>query len=451
MKELTLKQLAQWCGGKILPEGADVPVRGMQHDSRSIQDGDLFVAIAGEHFDGHSFVAKAREAGAAAALVSRYVDDELPQLLVEDTLKAFGDIARAYRMETDVPVVAITGSVGKTTTKEMISCVLSGKYRIAKTQGNHNNNLGLPITIMEMPADTEMAVLELGMNHFGEMRLLSSIARPTMCVMTNIGISHIENLGSRENIFAAKSEVFESMSSTARCILNGDDDLLSSCERPNKCLYGFDSDNDVYIQSFCEKGFSGTDFTVSLFGETVEGHIPVPGRHMLFAVMAAMAAGSWLGLTSPQIAEGISNAKTISGRNNVVKTDKYTVIDDSYNAAPQSVKSGIDTLIKSEDARTVCVLGDMAELGADAQVLHYDVGQYAAKCKVGVIIAIGQLAKNIYIGAMENGGNAIYYETKEEFLAESEKILKKNDVVLVKASHFMDFAKIVEELTVKSL
>ena len=449
--DFTIEEAVTASGGKfvgdarILCEKITITVI----DSRQARKGSLFIALKGEKTDGYNYIPAAMENGAICAVTEREYTG-FPCIVVPDAAEALQKIAATYRKKLNITVIGVTGSVGKTTTKELIAEVLSVKYRVVKTEGNFNNQLGLPLTVLSIKPDTEVAVIEMGMSNFGEMRLLSSIARPTMCVMTNIGISHIENLGSRENIFAAKSEVFESMPSTARCIFNGDDDLLSSCERPNKCLYGFDSDNDVYIQSFCEKGFSGTDFTVSLFGETVECHIPVPGRHMLFAAMAAMAAGSWLGLTSPQIAEGILNAKTISGRNNILKTDKYTVIDDSYNAAPQSVMSGIDTLIKSEEARTVCILGDMAELGSDAQALHYDVGQYAAKCKVGVVVAIGQLAKNIYSGAMENGGNAIYYETKEAFLKDAENILKKNDVILVKASHFMDFAKIVEELTIKS-
>ena len=279
------------------------------------------------------------------------------------------------------------------------------------------------------------------------MRLLSSIACPTMCIMTNIGISHIENLGSRENILKAKCEVFESMSATARCILNGDDDLLSTVSRPNKCFYGFDSDNDIYIESFYDHGFNGTDFDVCMYGAHYHCSIKVPGRHVLFAAMAAMATGSWLGLTYDQLVEGIANAQTLSGRVNVIHTDKYTLIDDCYNAAPQSMMSGIDLLVKSDDnVRTVCIFGDMGELGEDEEYLHKSVGEYAAKNKVGLLIAIGELSKNIYSGAVGMGQKSLWFETKEAFLEKADSILKNGDVVLIKASHFMDFPKIVNSL-----
>jgi len=419
-------------------------------DSRRAEKGSLFIAIKGEKTDGYNFIPSAIENGAVCAVAEKEYEG-FACIVVDDAVKALQAIAAAYRRKLNITVVGITGSVGKTTTKELVSAVLSTKYNVTKTEGNFNNELGLPLTVLSIKPDTEIAVVEMGMNHFNEMRLLSSIALPTMCIMTNIGVSHIENLGSRENIFAAKSEIFEHMPKAARCILNGDDDLLSNCSMPNKCFYGFDGDNDVHIESFCEKGFSGTDFKVSLFGEKIDCHIPVPGRHMLFAAMAAMATGSWLGLTTPQLTEGVMNARAIAGRTNIIKTEKYTVIDDAYNAAPPSVKSGIDILVKSEKGRTVCILGDMFELGDDAPLLHYEVGRYAAKSKVGLIIAIGRVSVNIYRGAAENGGNALYYESKEEFLKDANNILMKNDVCLVKASNGMGFSAIVEKITAKSL
>jgi len=450
--DLTIEEIALASGGRFTGDERllSEKISGAVIDSRRAQKGSLFIAIKGEKTDGYNYIPSAAEKGAVCAVSEREYEG-YPCIVVPDAAEALRKIAAEYRKKLNITVIGVTGSVGKTTTKELIASVLSTKYRVEKTEGNFNNELGLPLTVLSIKPDTEVAVVEMGMNHFGEMRLLSSIARPTMCVMTNIGVSHIENLGSRENIFAAKSEIFENMPKAARCILNGDDDLLSTCTQPNICLYGFDGNNDVHVESFCEKGFSGTQFTVSLFGEKIECHIPIPGRHMLYAAMAAMATGSWLGLTAPQIAEGIMNAKTISGRTNIIRTDKYTVIDDSYNAAPQSVKSGIDILVRSESGRTVCILGDMLELGEDAPLLHYEVGQYAAKCKVGLVVAIGDMAKNIYCGALENGGNVLYYETKEKFFNDAGSILRENDVCLVKASHSMGFSEIVEKFTAKSL
>ncbi len=415
-------------------------------DSRRATAGSLFVAIKGEKADGYNYIPSAVENGALCVVTDRAYEG-YPCVVVNDPVEALQSIARAYRKKLNITVIGITGSVGKTTTKEIVSSVLEKRYKVVKTEGNFNNGLGLPLTIMSIKRDTEIAVVEMGMNHFGEMRLLSSIAMPGMCIMTNIGISHIENLGSRENILKAKSEIFEHMSTTARCILNGDDDMLRTLDRPNHCHYGFDSDNDIYIESFLEHGFDGTDFEATMFGEKYRCHINIPGRHVLFAAMAAMAAGSWLGLTHSQIVEGIADAKSISGRTNVIKTDKYTLIDDCYNAAPQSMMSGIDLLIKSDGyPRNIAIFGDMGELGKEEEYLHKTVGEYAAKSKVSLLIAIGKLSQNIYSGCVNAGGNALWFETKEAFLEKADEILKKGDAILIKASHFMDFNKIVEAL-----
>ncbi len=418
-------------------------------DSRKAVQGSLFIAIKGENTDGYNYVPSAIERGALCAITNREYEG-FPCIVVNDPAIALQQIASAYRSTLNLAVIGITGSVGKTTTKELVASVLSQKYNVIKTEGNFNNGLGLPLTIMSIKPDTEVAVVEMGMNHAGELSVLSAISRPTMCIMTNIGVSHIENLGSRENIFNAKCEIFEAMSATARCILNGDDDLLQTLERPNKCFYGFSADNDISVESFQDHGFNGTDFEVCMFGEHLHFSVKVPGRHVLFAAMAAMAAGSWLGLTYDQIAEGISSAQTLSGRVNVIHTDKYTLIDDCYNAAPPSMKSGIDLLVKSDDdRRTVCVFGDMFELGEDEAYLHKTVGEYAAKNKVGLLIAIGELSRNIYDGAVCLNQNALWFETKEEFLLEADSILNEGDVILIKASNSMNFTKIVEELKSK--
>ncbi len=444
---LTVRNAVSACGGYFTGDENLLESRftSVVIDSRKAENGSLFIAIRGEKTDGYNYIPNAIKGGAICAVSDREYEG-CPCIVAPDPVKALGDIARFYRASLNITVIGITGSVGKTTTKEIVSSVLSQKYTVTKTEGNFNNEIGLPLSILSIKPDTDVAVIEMGMNHFGEMRRLSQIARPTMCIMTNIGISHIENLGSRENILKAKCEIFENMPPAARCILNGDDDLLSGLDRPNHCFYGFDSDNDVYVESYFENGFDGTDFTVSLFGEHFDCHIDVPGRHTLFAAMAAMAAGSWLGLTHSQIVDGIKNAKTISGRTNIIRTQRYTIIDDCYNAAPQSVESGIDVLTKSDENRTVCILGDMGELGEDAPIMHRAIGEHAAKCKVGLLIAIGALSFNTFLGCKNAGGNAIYFSTKEEFLEKSHEILNEKDVILVKASHFMEFNKIVDAL-----
>ena len=423
----------------------DERISSMCIDSRKAEPCGIFVAIKGEKTDGHNYIPSAIENGALCAIADHCYDG-YPCIVVNDPVKALQDIAAAYRRKLNITVIGITGSVGKTTTKEVVASVLSQKYNVVKTEGNFNNGLGLPLTIMSITPDTEVAVIEMGMSQAGEMHLLSSIAHPSICIMTNIGISHIENLGSRENILKAKCEVFDYMSTTARCILNGDDDLLSTLERPNKCFYGFDTDNDIYVESFFERGFDGSNFDVCMFGEHYSCSISIPGRHVLYAAMAAMAAGSWLGLTHDEIVNGISLAKTISGRTNVIHTEKFTLVDDCYNAAPQSMMSGIDLIVKSDAPRTVCIFGDMKELGENEAEFHRNVGEYTAKSKVGLLIAIGELSKNTYCGAKELGQKALWFEDKEKFLNEASEILQDGDAILIKASHSMDFQKIVTEL-----
>lgn len=448
LKGLTVRAMTAAAGGSFKGDEAVLDREAVSAviDSRKVTDGSVFFAIKGEKTDGYNYIPSAAEKGALCCVCERAYDG-YNCIVVDDAVKALQDIARAYRAMLNITVIGITGSVGKTTTKEMVASVLSQRYNVVKTEGNYNNGLGVPLTILSIHSDAEVAVVEMGMNHYGEMRLLSSIARPTMCIMTNIGISHIENFGLREHIFEAKSEIFEYMPPTARCILNGDDDLLRTAQRNNMCFYGFGKDNDVNIESFCEHGFDGTDFTVNLFGEQLSCSTTVPGRHILFSAMAAMAAGSWLGIPKEELVEGVAAAKTISGRVNVIRTDNYTVIDDCYNAAPQSMESGIDLLTKCNAERTVCILGDMGELGDEAPMLHRRVGEHAAKCGVGLLIAIGSLSENMYNGCKQSGGSCLFFETKEDFLAQADSILRKNDVVLVKASHFMDFPKIVERLT----
>ena len=447
--DFTIREIMQASGGSFTGDCSllDEKITTTVIDSRKAVPGSLFVAIKGEKTDGYNYIPSAVEKGALCIVTDRPYEG-CPCVVVNDPVNALQDIAREYRKKQNISVVGITGSVGKTTTKEIVASVLGKKYNVIKTEGNFNNGLGLPLTIMSIKKDTQVAVVEMGMSHFDEMRLLSSIALPTMCIMTNIGISHIENLGSRENILKAKSEIFEYMSATSRCIMNGDDDMLNTLDRPNRCDYGFDSHNDIYVESFCEHGFDGTEFTASVFGEKYSCRISVPGRHVLYAAMAAMAAGSWLGLTHSQIEEGLSEAKSISGRVNVIHTEKYTLIDDCYNAAPQSMMSGTDLLVKSDGySRTVAIFGDMKELGEEELLFHRNVGEYVAKSKVGLLIAIGELSKEIYNGAVSKGGKALWFETKENFLEKADSILEKGDAILIKASHSMEFSRIVEALS----
>ena len=449
MKEVTLQKLAQWCGGKILPEGADAVITGTQHDSRDIRPGDLFIAIAGEHFDGHSFVHKARECGAAAALVSHAVEDELPQLVVEDTLLAYGAIAREYRKEADIPVVAITGSVGKTTTKEMISCVLSGKYKIAKTQGNHNNNLGLPITIMEMPADTEMAVLELGMNHFGEMSYLTSIAQPDVVVITNIGTMHIEHLGTREGILKAKLEIMEGIRDNGVAVFNGDEPLLWNLRegQHRRVYFGIENDRCDVVAEDIRQMDGGMYFTVRGLGQRFQIYVPQEGRHTVYNALAAAAVGMLCQISPETIQYQLGLFHNTGMRQRVYDVGGYTIIEDCYNAGPESMEAALHVLSEHPcKRRRIAVLGDMLELGSRAMAEHYRVGRLAAVA-ADLILAYGNHSERIITGAVTGGMStkcAVHYEDQKEMAQALHRMARPGDVLLFKGSRGMKMEKVME-------
>lgn len=448
MKELTLKQLAQWCGGAVRPEQANPEITGTQHDSRNVRPGDLFVAIVGERVDGHSFVAKAREAGAAAALVSRYVEDELPQILVEDTLRAYGDIAREYRKSVGIQVVAITGSVGKTTTKEMISCVLSGKYRVSKTQGNYNNNLGLPITVMEMPADTELAVLELGMNHFGEMSYLTSIARPNVVVITNIGTMHIEHLGTREGILKAKLEIMQGIQDDGTAVFNGDEPLLWNLREGNhrRIYFGIENDRCDVVAEDIRQMDGGMYFTVRGLGQRFRIYIPQEGRHSVYNALAAAAVGLLQNVSPETIQYQLGLFHNTGMRQHVFEQHGFTIIEDCYNAGPESMEAALHVLQERQcEGRRIAVLGDMLELGSRAMAEHYRVGRLAAVA-ADLVLAYGTHSERIITGAVTGGMSAkcaLHYDDQDEMAQALYRMARPGDVLLFKGSRGMEMEKVL--------
>lgn len=448
MKELHLSQLAQWCNGKIVPEGADPVITGTQQDSRDIRPGDLFVALTGEHFDGHSFVHKARESGAVAALVSHQVDDELPQLVVEDTLMAYGDIARGYRLDTNIEVVAITGSVGKTTTKEMISCVLGGKYKVSKTQGNHNNNLGLPITIMEMPADTELAVLELGMNHFGEMAYLTSIARPDMVVITNIGTMHIEHLGTREGILNAKLEIMQGVRENGVAIFNGDEPLLWNLQEiPQRRIYfGIENDQCDVVAEDIRPMDDGMYFTVRGLGQRFQIYVPQEGQHSVYNALAAATVGLLQGVSPETIQYQLGLFHNTGMRQRLFTEKGYTIIEDCYNAGPESMDAALHVLgDRVCEGRKIAVLGDMLELGSRAMAEHYRVGRLAAK-EADMVLAYGNHSERIITGAITGGMSnkcAKHYDDQEYMADDLFHLAQPGDVLLFKGSRGMKMENVL--------
>lgn len=452
MKNLTLRNITRACQGTYHGNESllDREVAGVTIDSRKVEKDFLFVAINGERFNAHQFIPDTIEKGALCVVSHEDLGDtDYPYILVEATGQALLDIAKLYRDSFDVKVVGITGSVGKTSTKEMIASVLAQKYNVHKTQGNFNNECGLPLTIFEMNEEHQVSVLEMGINHFGEMRKLSTVASPDICVITNIGVAHLEFLKTREGIMQEKTQMFQDMKPGGSVVLNGDDPLLSTIgpvKGSDPIFYGLDQDkNVVYATDVEPLGLKGTSCTIHLPEGSFSCIVPIPGIHMVSNALAGSAVGSKLGLTTEEIKRGIESLPSIPGRNHIIQTDRLILLDDCYNANPVSMKASLDVL-NMGIGRKVAVLGDMGELGPDYAALHRSVGEYAAEIGIDLVCAIGPMSKEIAEGAASDGTKALWFETKADFLAQTKDILKDGDNVLIKASHGMEFPEIVEAL-----
>ena len=455
MKELTLMQLAGWCGGELRPAAAVGTISGIQHDSRAVKPGELFVALPGERVDGHDFVENAKKAGAVAALVSRKVDCDLPQIVVENTLKAYGDIVREYRKNADISVVAITGSVGKTTTKEMISCVLSGKYRVSKTQGNHNNDLGLPITVMEMPANTQIAVLELGMNHFGEMSYLTSIAHPDTVVITNIGTMHIEHLGTREGILKAKLEIMEGIRDDGVAVFNGDEPLLWNLREGThrRIYFGIENDQCDVVAEEIRPIDGGVYFTIRGLGQRFQIFVPQEGRHMVYNALAAAAVGLLNGVSPESIQYQLGLFHNTGMRQNIFEENGFVIIEDCYNAGPESMEAALRVLGEHKtEGRRIAVLGDMLELGSRTMAEHYRVGRLAVAA-ANLVLTYGEHSERIVTGAITGGMSAkfaMHFEDQEDMASTLKRLAKPGDVILFKGSRGMRMEKVLKAFLEKT-
>ena len=453
MKHMSLKEIAFACGGQYRGDDSKLSLEatGVAIDSRKIEEGYLFIPIKGARVDGHNFIPQVMEKGALCTLSEKELENaSYPYILVESCEAAMKAIAQHYRTALGIKVVGITGSVGKTSTKEMIASVLSQKYNVLKTAGNFNNEIGLPLTIFNIREEHEVAILEMGISDFGEMHRLSKVARPNICVITNIGFCHLEFLGDRDGVLRAKSEIFDFAADGAKAIVNGDDDklrTLKSREDLNVTLFGMDEFNDVYAKNVENLGLDGLKCDISTPVGDFSAHIHVPGMHMVYNALAGTCVGLACGLTLEEIKSGIENAQTISGRNNIIHTENYTIMDDCYNANPVSMKASLDVLATAL-GRKVAILGDMGELGTDERALHYTVGEHAAEKNIDLLLCVGTISEEIVKGAKEKNPemNAFLFENKEELLEKLPKLLEKGDSILVKASHFMQFEKIVKAL-----
>lgn len=511
MRNLTVENIAKAVGGCYFgPETLrDKEISGVTLDSRKVEKDFLFVPVKGERVDGNAFIDSAYEKGALLcfrermetsgdavqpeegntekAMQSESPDTSVsPYILVDSCLKAIRDLAEFYRKQFTIPVIGITGSVGKTSTKEMVAGVLSQKYRVLKTQGNFNNEIGLPLTIFQLQEDTEIAVVEMGMSDFGEMERLSKIARPDVCIITNIGPCHLENCGDLDGVLRAKKEIFTYMNPAGTVFLNGDDEKLRTIEhiRPGQLQKSINKEkgdlcsevmeqevtpvffglsevsacsekNTFYASDLVSQGLKGCQAVIhgeedgERFKFSVK--VPVPGIHMVGNAVAAAAVGSYFKVSKEQIAKGIAGFQPVGNRSNLIETDKYLLFVDCYNANPASVRASIDVM-KEALGRKVCLLGDMFELGTEEKQLHRQTGVYGVKAGMEALFFVGELSREAYAGARESrektGKNVVlaHFKDLEEVKEKISQYLKQGDTVLIKASHGMHFEDLAEFL-----
>ena len=445
MKNMTLLRAEKASGGRLCGAfDGNSELDRIIIDSRQVRPGDLFVAYKGENVDGHDYIAAAFQKGAACCLAQRIPEGETrPILLVEDVQTALERIAADYRRDLDIPMIGITGSVGKTSAKEMIASVLQQRFRVLKTDGNLNNQIGVPMTISRIEPSHQAAVVEMGISGFGEMRALTKIVHPTVAVFTVIGHAHLEFLHDRRGVFQAKTEMLEGMDENGVVIVNGDDDLLCSLECSQKKLsFGLGDHCDIRARDIRADEQGHTACTILYDGGEMAVRIPSFGNHMIYAALEGAAVGLVLGLSEEEIIRGIAAYETVGSRAAVTETGKITLIDDSYNANPDSVKCGVDSLMQLQ-GRHVCVFGDMLELGPEEREMHREAGAYAAEKGVDLVLCTGPLSREMALGAGERGR---WFPDREELLRLLPEIIRQGDRVLVKASRGMHFESIAEAL-----
>lgn len=457
MKNMTLRNIAAASGGTYIGDEklADEEITGVVKDNREVAPGNLFVPFAGARVDGHMFISDAFKRGAICCLSEHELNDpDGAYILVKSTAKALMDIAGFYRKQIGAKIIGVTGSVGKTSAKEFIAGVLSVKFNVLKTEGNFNNEIGMPLTILKIRDDHDVAVIEMGISDFGEMSRLANVAGPDVCVITNIGTCHLENLGDRDGVFRAKTEIFEYVNENDAVILNGDDDKLAGVKDVNgirPVFYGFGENADVRACGISSRGIDSSDAVIKTRDGQISVNVPAAGEHMVLNALAGAACGLEFGMTLPQIKEGIESQRTIGGRLNVIRTEKLTIIDDCYNASPASVKAALKVLALAE-GRRIAIIGGMNELGEKSAAFHRQVGEYAGTSGIDVLACVGKqtipMAKAAAAAAAASGNDmqVLTFTKKEEVILLAARGAKKGDTVLVKASHSFGFDEIVEKL-----
>ena len=448
--ELTYEQLVKALGGEVIVDNGCHDFTEACIDNRKITKNCIFFAIKGERFNANDVAVEALEKGASIAVVDEVNFDIKDAegkgviIKVDKTVKALMRLANFYRNSLDIKVIGVTGSTGKTSTKDLIAALLSEKYKVFKTKGNFNSEIGLPLMILQMDKSYDIAVLEMGMSDLGEIRNLAETARPDMAVITNIGLSHLENLKTQENILKAKMEIVEFFGSDNVLVVNGEDDKLKNIESTSYKVkkIGYNHEYDVYASNIILRE-DETEFTAHLGSREKTFKLPMAGKHNVLNGMLAIALADGLGVTLDQMAAGVKNLEATSMRLQVIKKDNITIINDCYNASPDSMKSSLDVLNTYTEGRKVAILGDMYELGTKSSEAHTEIGAYAGT-KSDLLVAVGENIENFAAGF---GGNEIKtYKSKQECIDDLKNVISKGDIVLVKASRGMKFEDIVDAL-----
>ena len=456
MEYLTIKELILASEGQLVSKcNEETIVSNIVIDSRKAGKDSAFVAIVGENLDGHNFINLAINQGCKTIIKNKnnnvdIENKEVNVIEVSDTEIALGGIAKFYKNKFKIPFIAVTGSVGKTTTRDMVYSTISAKYNSLKNVGNLNNQFGVPLTLFNLNKEHECAVIEMGMSGFNEIEYLANIVNPQIGIISNIGYSHVEHLGSRDGIFKAKMEIATNFDENSLLIVNGDDDCLKTLK--TKVLvyklrtFGFDKDNDIYCESY-EMDEESINFVAVINGKKEELFIPTVGKHNIYNAMAAILVGLNLNMTIEEIKDGLKNFQCTKNRLDIIKKDKLTIIDSVYNASIDSMSAALNILGRYENRR-VAILGDMFEMGEFAEFGHRQVGK-AALGNIDIMIAIGKDSEFIVKELKENNmneNNLYHFETKEEAIESLDNIIKDDDVILVKASRGMNLEKVVEYL-----
>lgn len=460
MKPITVEDVIKITKGTLAYGTLDLVCENYCKDTRQIQPGDVYIGIKGENFDGNTLYNQALEKGASVCILEKnQIQEEIKQndpnkaiILVQDSIKALQQIAAYKREQYKIPVIAITGSVGKTSTKDMVASVVGQKYQVLKTAGNYNNQIGLPLTILGLKEHTAL-VVEMGMSQLGEIATLSKIAKPTIAVITNVGTAHIGNLGSRENILKAKLEILEGLQKDGILVINNDNDLLHQWGLENRqdniVTFGIENQSDVMAKNISQQEYT-SKVTMQIDQEIVQMHIPVAGIPFVYNALCASTVGRLLKIDTKQILKGIEKFELTKNRMEILHNAKgVTIISDCYNASYDSMKAGLENLANMQGTRKIAVLGDMLELGEFSRQLHEKVGEEVANNSIDYLITVGEEAKAIAQKAKEKGVRQdcikVMKNSKEAIDLIKEQ-MKQGDIILIKASRGMELNKVVEAI-----